>query len=316
MTALRLRATLHASVFAILVCLASAQSGPRASADVQATRPVVKAPSAATVSATDGSQQNPGVFQWLQLAVEYLGLVTAVLAVLSFIQSVKQRRRNFDQSQIKCAILAAERITNEARVACIMLDYRAHDYDMDGTRIELTQEDVCNGLRVPGANQSTLQLGHNDEFVRASFDTLFYRLSILAAELEVDLYTWNQVCPFIGYYVDILRWPQFKAAMLAFARQYGYYRVYRIIDDERAFPVAAEVRRIRANAGATVEDYWVCRNRACAEFGRLIPIPEAEQALIGVPTRRPKCQSCADRLNAHAVRSVTDNLSLADRRVT
>jgi hypothetical protein len=183
-------------------------------------------------------------YQWLQLAVQGIALITAFVAVVNLVRSVSQKHREFAQSQITCAIRAAERITGDASTACTMLDYTKSEYDVNGVRITLSDDEVRRGLRIPTSNERSLSLSPADRFIRRSFDALFYRMNILAAELSVDLFKWPQVSPFIGYYLDIMRWPAYSKTMIDFTRQYGYYRVTKMISDESTFPVSEELCRI------------------------------------------------------------------------
>jgi len=132
------------------------------------------------------------------------GLLSAIVLIISLRANTAQRDRELRWEQAKLAtVLEDDLLINDPQAfnALRMTDWGAFDFNIEGKKVRITQEEVQAALNVKNNNN----LSPTHVFIRESFDRLFYRMGKIEQALGSKLVKFEDVCSPMDYYVPFLR---------------------------------------------------------------------------------------------------------------
>uniref|UniRef100_B0T9C4 Uncharacterized protein n=1 Tax=Caulobacter sp. (strain K31) TaxID=366602 RepID=B0T9C4_CAUSK len=225
---------------------------------------------------------------WLTAAGDAAKLLTFTLAVPAAILALYNHRRGLDQQTKAVAQQAASdlwkrreyvaKATAELeadpsnRFAMSLLDYNARRLKLPGSDVleRFDEDDIVLAL-APKAVRGQYKL--TETAIRDCFDSLFNALDRLGVMLETGLLTWEDLYPYIGYWLELLepapreRSDAFGAAIRLYVENFHFEKLAGLmaraqvptaLDGDEGKLIAGHVGAIlkkrRAAAAATARD--------------------------------------------------------------
>jgi hypothetical protein len=135
----------------------------------------------------------------------------------------RERDLRWRQAEVGKELNDEMQTDGEAWPALLMIDYDRREYDIDGERVTITDEDVTTALTPGGDDSDPKRM-----FIRDCFDTLFYYFAMLDHYIDRTLILTEDVAYPLEYYIP--RMTKFRAEIQAYIEAYGLRRVSRFLN--------------------------------------------------------------------------------------
>jgi len=175
------------------------------------------------IAAEDGAK-------WAQIAAWIAAVIVGFFSVTKIVYELRQTRRQREEElKWKKAAAAKELIdelfdSRKAKDAMKMLDWDGSSFEIaNGVTEKISFDEMIRALRTEDTNFSK-----KEEFIRDSFDGLFYHLGMLQHYVARELVEFEDVSHPIDYYVKLMAPNQ--QVYGAFLKTYGFHRTEKFMD--------------------------------------------------------------------------------------